>query len=563
MFATRSLPRTTLPFFLFALSASTSAQAGRVVGSLNTTSAGNAFGRQVISIGDVFGPDGVPDFVVSSPLDSGGAGKVEAFDGASLALKWSVTGTAGWLDCTGATGADNLGAALSLIADQSGDGIPDVLAVAPTAPVVLGGCNNPFGEGRVLNATNGNLVGTAAQPSNNPLVGSKGATVPGFSPGSLGLGLVEQASPGRIIVQDSLGSASGIQIGTSPSLDFSVVAGSFDMDGDGVVSEFVLGDPANDSIHIVRITYSSGLWGSAVLATVTGPAGSEFGAEIVGFDDTFDGLIVGAPGTTVGANANAGAVHRVQWNGTSFASSLHASGSQANDRLGSMLAIGGDVDADGKQDFLAAVPSRRRIQVHDLASGALGQDAFVTNIGLGTITSIDCAGGDMNGDAFEDFLVGVESTSVGGNVEGVRILSGGPTSTFNNNVGPGTGQGPAAAPALSTPLGFSPPTGVVTISGTVPNSTFSLWVGAPFPTGAPIVGYGTGATCFLDGSNPNFPIQLYTVGSTGASGTVNVPMPLTISLLGLEFGFQALVDQVIGGTTFQTVSNGASRVVGW
>lgn len=552
----RSLVHTSIPLLalLALLALPASGQNSRVFAAVDTPTPGDGFGRQVIAIGDVFGSDGVPDFAVSSPLDSGGAGKVEAFDGATLTLKWTVNGTAGWLSCTG-TGVDGLGTFLAMVPDQSGDGLADLLVLSPTAgvPSTTPPCENPFGEGQVLDVVNGNLVSVVAEASGTlPLLGNTGAAIPSFfTQGTFGFALLE---PGSLLVADS-----GVALSIGFLAAGTVIAGSFDLDGDGLVEEFAIGDPASDDVHLLEANYSGGLFtGYSVVATVSGPAGSEFGAEIVGFDaGSLDGLLVGAPG----GSSNKGEVYRIDWNGSVFAAQLLTSGDQANDRLGAMLDAGGDVDGDASPDFLTAIPSRRAVQVHDLGSGQRSQTFNVPSLGVGTITDVRYAGGDLTGDAFEDFFVGVENTSVSGSIEGFRIVHGGPTSTFNNNVGPGTGQGLAGAPALTTPFGFAPPTAVVEMGGAVSGSFYILMAGAPFPSGFVIPGYGTNALGFLD---PNGSILTVASGTVPGNGTAFIPLfGVPYSMLGLEIGFQALVGQPINGTTFETVSNGISRVIGW
>lgn len=536
------------------MAGSSAAQQGRILSTIpSPLGNGTGFARHVLPLGDVDG-DGVPDLAVSAPTALAFSGRVYAFSGGTGSPIWNVDGTPGWITCASTFGRDELGTAMTLVPDRTGDGVPEVLALAPGAGVVTA-CANPeaFGEARLFNgATGAQLV--LAEMSGTGIVPT---AVSGFPDVDLD-GVVDIAMLDASNLQLFLG---GTLLGLPAIVSGdTIVAGPFDLDGDGNDNEAVVAHPGNATLRILQASLTTP--SVSVAATISGAAGSEFGATVVAIDTaTGQDLLVGAPG----ASSNLGEVHRVVFTGSGATSTLLATGAQTGDRLGTLLATGGDFDSDGAPDFLAGVVTRKRLEIHRLSDGLLMQDAFVPNINGGIMRSIGAIG-DFNADGHDDFFVGMEGFGIfgAGAVGAVLVYSGGPTSTFDNNVGPGAGQGPAGAPVLTTPYGFAPAEGIVRLAGTVPGSFYLLFAGVPTPNGVLIQGFGTNAMIFLDTA---FPIQLVASGSTNTSGidlgAAEVHLPLDVSLLGLEVGFQAMVGQPIGGTNFETVSNAISRVIGW
>lgn len=269
---------------------------GTVLLSITGAAAGDHFGDSVATIGDVDG-DGLPEIVVGvASADVSGltdAGAVELRSGATGALLWQFPGN----DADG-----QLGRAVARTGDVDGDGVDEVLAAAPLA-------DTPGGAwaGRVwlLSGASGSVLRT-----------------------------YEGSVPNR-------------NLGRS-------VAGLGDLDGDGV-EDYGIGAIGNPSTLFVH----SGATGT-VLYTFDGDQSyDQTGASLAGAGD-LDGdgvpdILVGSPNTTVSGNKyGAGAVHVLS--GRTGVRMGVFYGNARYDSVGYAVAVIGDVDGDGRDDFAHATP---------------------------------------------------------------------------------------------------------------------------------------------------------------------------------------------------------------
>ncbi len=203
---------------------------------------GDTFGRSVAGPGDVDG-DGTPDVAVGAPKADGPAvgsdnGRVRLASGASGATLFSIEAP---------DGATALGAALSAFGDQDGDGVPDLLAGAPSSALV----STPPGQAFLFSGAGGGTL----------LVLSAGAPGQGF---------------GRSV-------------------------GAADIDGDGR-SDVLAGAP--DSAAEPGAWAFSGADGALLLAVPAQFTGEALGMAVCGVDANGDGhvdLAVGAPQAAAGA----------------------------------------------------------------------------------------------------------------------------------------------------------------------------------------------------------------------------------------------------------------------
>ena len=108
---------------------------------------GGRFGAALSGGLDLNG-DGLADFVGGAPTESNG-GRVHAISGAfGNPILWSITGTAS---------GDEMGAAVALFPDATGDGLPDVMVGAPGEDV---GSNVDAGSASLVSGANGQIQGT-------------------------------------------------------------------------------------------------------------------------------------------------------------------------------------------------------------------------------------------------------------------------------------------------------------------------------------------------------------------------------------------------------------------
>jgi Ca2+-binding RTX toxin-like protein len=380
----------------------------------------------ITTMGDVNG-DGIAEVVVGVPGNSdqvAGGGRIYVEFGRAAggaATKLGDTTTSFRID--GAVLNDHAGVSVAAIGNQGGSALPDVLVGAPLA--------DPAG------LADAGLV---------YLVWSTGVA------GSVDLNDLNTSGSGEGFA--IRGQAAGDHAGHS-------VAAIADLNGDGR-QEILVGAPGNDAggadagaAYVVfgRATDTTVLLSSVAAGTggfrMTGAAaGDAAGSALAAIADlNGDGLseiLVGAPGSDAGG-ADAGAVYVVFGKATTTAVSLanvaigtggwRITGATPGERLGSTIAVLGDVNGDGRPDMLLGAADRAyvvfgkagtaEVSLADVAAG-IGGFAILPEA-AGDLAALSVAGGgDLNRDGIADIVIGASHNAEGGaNAGAVYVVWGG------------------------------------------------------------------------------------------------------------------------------------------
>jgi hypothetical protein len=321
----------------------------RIVREWDGEAANDQFGWIARRLGDVDG-DGVPDVVTSAPTAAKGAGRIYVYSTKTGARLWSADGDAD---------GDQLGSGVEAAGDTNRDGIPDVIASAPHG-----------GYARVYSGRDGRVLLTMRAERQSDMFGVH-------------------------------------------------AAGVGDVDRDGCADVIVGAPGAADGAG--RAYVYSGRTGALILTLAGERAGDRFGNAVAGETDARGRffLLVGAP------RAGERHVGRVYvYDALAAKPTFVIDADDTGAALGGMfLAVPGDVDGDGTPDVYASDwqnaargPSTGRVYIY---SGATGRRLFAftgetAGEGFGTSPSV---AGDVDGDGRPDFIVGAwqySGAAVGG-----------------------------------------------------------------------------------------------------------------------------------------------------
>jgi hypothetical protein len=405
-------------------------------------SSAERLGHSVALAGDVNG-DGYADIVVGSPSNTSSAGKVQVFRGdATVALDaahllWSRTGAT----------ANRLGAAVCTGGDVNGDGISDLLVVAPdlgngTATVFHGAPDLP------ASTASWTILGTA----NNQLLGGCVATagdVNGDGYSDVLVGVVGGAGQ-KGEVRLFLGSATGLPAtptwtkqGENVEDRFGYsVASAGDVNGDGY-SDVIIGAPgwpngvpgAWRGKSYLFLGSASGLPATAAW-NKTGPGTeSRFGFSVSSAGDVngdgYSDVIIGASSVVNPTGTGEGAAYVFHGSGSGLPavanwtaiSQQHRSGHSSV--FGACVSLAGDVNGDGYDDVIIGDPYYEDLTGDVNIGGAFVYHGFSSGLsaapnwaGYGTGASDYFGGslsyaGDVNGDGYSDVIVGANEKGFG------------------------------------------------------------------------------------------------------------------------------------------------------
>ena len=407
--------------------------------------AGSSLGHSVSSAGDVNG-DGYSDVIVGAWSYDGGQvdeGAAFAFHGSATGLsvipEWSAEG-----DQAGA----GFGTSVSGAGDVNGDGYSDVIVGVHLY------ANGEAGEGAAF-AFHGSAAGLSATPDWTSEGDQAGARY-GFSVSTAGdvdgdgysdviVGSLTwdgaQNSAGAAFVFH--GSAAGLSAthdwmaeGNSTGVQFGQsVSTAGDIDGDGY-SDIIVGAPwdsngqANEGRAFVYHGSAAGLPAAPAWTGESNQAGARFGvsASCAGDvnGDGYGDVIVGADGYDLGAGLDRGRAYVFHGSaaGLSAGANWTADGDQDGGALGGAVGPAGDVNGDGYSDVMVGAP----LQDDDADDGGFVWVYRGSSSGIqiphiwaefgpdedGHFGSSVSTAGDVNGDGFDDILIGAEGQGTGG-----------------------------------------------------------------------------------------------------------------------------------------------------
>ncbi|MSP18651.1 MAG: hypothetical protein EXR74_03670, partial [Bdellovibrionales bacterium] len=335
---------------------------------LRTTSWTNnneEFGSSLAS-GDIDN-DGKPDVIVGIPGFNSGDGKIIIYSGQDNNVLFEITGTS--------SAGDELGSAITT-ADVNNDGYDDFII---GIPLFDGTTGTDRGKVTVYNGADGSILYS--------IIGAAGG--------------------------DKLGSA---------------VAKVGDVDGDGK-EDFIIGVPFADQGGTQRgqATVYSGVDGS-VYATISGSENNALlGSGVSGAGDiNNDGIpdfMISAP-LADSTGSDRGKV-RI-YSGDNLSVLYTKFGSADQDKFGSTLSGGSDVNGDGRADFMIGSPfvngagtDRGEVIVYSGTTGTALYTLTGTNDNDYLGFSISFAG-DVNNDNGKDFIIGIPQSDGGGGGSSLR-----------------------------------------------------------------------------------------------------------------------------------------------
>lgn len=229
--------------------------------------------------------------------------------------------------------------------------------------------------------------------------------------------------------------------GETPNGIAGAVAGAGDVDGDGY-DDMLIGAYNDDGVGAAYLVSGSSSPTSTSLSTavkyVGEAAGDDAARGIAGAGDVdgdgYDDLVIGAYGNNAGG-IDAGGVYLVL-GGTTLSSSTLATavkfqGAAAYDYAGFAVAGASDVDGDGYDDFLVgaqgdgggAGAAYLVLGSATPTAGNLSSSISYTGEGANDAAGISVAGaGDIDHDGYGDVLVGAYANDDGGNTAGAAYL---------------------------------------------------------------------------------------------------------------------------------------------
>lgn len=526
------------PIAAFLAALAPASQAQDTLSSFFGSGAVNRLGHAVASA-DLNG-DGFQDLVVSSPFeDSNGvdAGTIRALSG-----EFMITTFNGGTPVTpqvlftvnGGAAFDNFGNSVAILGDVNNDTLPDILVGAPYDDTVA----QNAGAAQILSGADGSVLNTFHGVAMNDWFGFAVAGLGDLDDDGVPDMAVSALSPniigGGVEYVRVISGAAGTTLYTlfaNPIDDgqfgFSLAAAG-DVDADGKI-DLLVGERNLGTFQAGRVHVFSGGGGQLIRAH-DGNAGERLGWSAAAIGDVNKD---GVPDYAVGGPGFQSSAGRVRvFSGVDGALLLSHVGA-ADAQAGLSVSGYGDLDQDGRMDFLVGAPGDNTngsdagsvvLLSGNNASQLVRYDGAQANTSFGwSCSSI----GDLNGDSFPDFAVGAPYDDTGA-IDGgaITVFSGGcggPIVSYGVSC---AGSG-GFAPTYSM-FGCSEPGGSLSlrIEKALGGSQAFLLIGA-FPSANPV-----GGGCFMN-VNPLIsvvgPLPLFGAGPGAGFIQLSGNLPLSAS----------------------------------
>ncbi len=398
----------------------------------------NLFGLAVSTAGDVNG-DGYSDVIIGALGNNSNTGKSYIFFGSS-SISGNINSSSADVTMTGETTNNSFGGSVSTAGDVNGDGYGDVIVGAKSINSNTGKSYIFFGSSSIsgnINALSADVTMTG-ETTNNIFGGSVSTAgdINGDGYGDVIVGAVGTTnSTGTSYVYFGSSSFSGninalsadvIMTGETIVNYFGLsVSTAGDVNGDGY-SDVIVGARGNNSaIGKSYIFLGSPTIGGSVTATnadvkMTGEAASDnFGRSVSTAGDVngdgYSDVIVGAYFNDAGG-IDAGRSY-IYYGGLSMdnIADVTMSGETSSDQFGYSVSTAGDMNGDGYDDFIVGAifndingsnSGRAYLYLNSLTGSDITDDFFTGEAANNLFGIRVSTAGDVNGDGYSDVIVG-------------------------------------------------------------------------------------------------------------------------------------------------------------
>ena len=382
--------------------------------------AGDQFGWIARPIGDVDG-DGVVDIVTSAPTHgekASHAGRVYVYSVGSGKLLWSADGQPG----------DELGSGIEGIGDTDGDGIPDVIASAPSGPGVV----------FIYSGRDGHVLQSLHALRTDELFGNhisgmgdvNGDGYPDLIVGAPGKDDAKDNSGHAYVYSGHTGELLATLHGERPGDQFGSAVAARMIAGKSVI---VVGAPMAGADRHGRVYVYDGRSMKVKFIIEADATASALGAMFLAVMDDWQGGSAAIYASDWSNNARGLSTGRIYLHSASTGKRLWTlTGETAGDGFGTSPSVAGDVDGDGHGDLIVgawqyggAAVSGGRAYLYSGRTHALLR-TYTCRI-PGDTFGFDAVGlGDVDGDGVDDLLITSGWSAVSGNHSGrIFVISSG------------------------------------------------------------------------------------------------------------------------------------------